>query len=154
MHLHFLNNTLSQLAAPIDLGQMYWFHGALAASGPNVAVSLGYPYEGRLFLLDKTITKSQSFFAEAGKTGLNATLGVDGSSFGMLSADTGSVLHYGALNEEGTSPPSAGTLDVEKGAYSNGSLAVVKLHNETFLAAAPNAWSQGGKLVVAWAHRM
>ena len=154
MHLHFFDNTLSQLASPLDLGQMYWFHGALAASGTKMAVSLGYPYEGRLILLDnETITETRSFIAQAGKTGLNATLGVDGSSFGMLSADTDFGLHYGLVDEEGPSTPKAGTLDAETGVYASGALAILKVQGETFLVATQGLWKQGGKLVVALARR-
>lgn len=154
MRLHFFHEALSEVADPIDLGQMYWFHGALAASGTKVAVSLGYPYEGRLTLLDNgTITETRTYVAEAGKTGLEAALGMEGSSFGMLSADTELGLQYGSINEEGDLPPSAAALNEQAAGYVNGALALARIEDETFLIATQGQWKRGGKLLVARVRR-
>jgi hypothetical protein len=154
-HVQVVDNALSSVALPIDLGLNFWFHAAMAVSGTTVAVFLGKPYGGYLVILDQAAVLMGVEFdnIDFGKEGMNAALGPDGTSFGMLSADGHFGLHYGLIDGVGSSQPSEVEVNMEGPNYDRGSLAILNIKGEQFLAATGGRWQLGGSVVVARVRR-
>lgn len=154
MKVFSLNKDLLPISAPVDLGKSFWFHATMATSGTNIGVVVGEPYGCILFMLDgKMITGGQEFNDNWDKTGANTAIGADDASFGILSANYYGGLSYGLIDEGSTMPPSNASLDVDKQSYHQGSLALMKLSDDHFLAASQGEYSRGGKIVIGRVHR-
>jgi hypothetical protein len=150
--VHWLSSALAPIADPVDLGVKFWFRGAIAASETSVAVSVSKPYGGTIFLLDPlggAVTSSHDL-SGGGKVGINLALAADGASFEVLSADDEAGINYTSIAGE-EMIASEGALEADRSRYDDGTIALLRIHGELFVAATPGY--QGAELIVTRAHR-
>ncbi len=152
VYVRRLNSALAPVVGPVDLGVKLWFHGAIAASETSVAVSMAKPYGAMLFILDLvsgTVTSTHEL-SGGSKTGLDVTLAGDGASFDMLSANDTDGINYSSI-AGGKLIASEQALVADGGRYTEGTIALLRIHGELFVAAT-QGWL-GQELIVTPAHR-
>jgi hypothetical protein len=150
MHVFPIDGAFSSATAPIDLGKPFWFGTSITASETTIAVTLGKPYGGFLFLIDGAkITSTQELAIAGDKTGMNAAISTDKTSFGLLSADYFSGLNYGLIDGAGNLTPTNGVLKLDNESYFYGSLAILKLKETNYLVASQGPNMYGGKIIIA-----
>lgn len=153
IHVFWLDSDFARVGTPIDLGTSFWIDAAMAVSGTNVAVSARKPYGRSIFVVDGTTMQDQYEFDIGLQPGVNAVVGADGSSFGVFSADANAALQYGLIDEGGSTLPSEGVLKVYKSCF-EGSLAIVKLKEDTFVAATTGVYQIAGNIIIAQVRRL
>jgi len=146
-----LDGDLAPAGDPIDLGVPFWFRGAVAAYGTNVAIGLPVPYGGKVATLDgDTVTHVHAFTA-GGKLGMNVGLLAGAGSFDMLStydvAKPG--LRYRTL--QGGEVITAEQALMTEHDFDGSALALLRLHGDLFLAATGGVPSE--EIMVARVHR-
>jgi hypothetical protein len=151
MRVYRLSGALAPEGDPVDLGASFWMRAALAASETSVAVSVSKPYGSRLFVLNQDSAITSTHELSGGyKEGMNVALAANGATFEMLSADDEEGINYNAVaGEKVTASETA--LKADHGRYTDGALALLRVHGELLLAAT-QGWL-GQELIVTRVHQ-
>ena len=152
LYVHRLSGSLAPVTDPLDLGAHFWTRGAIAATETGVAVSVSKPYGSMVFLLDPLGGAVTSTHELSGghKEGLNLALAADGAAFEVLSADDFDGINHASIAGE-EMIVSEGALEADRGCYTDGTIALLRIHGELFVAATTGR--HGTELIVTRAHQ-
>lgn len=150
MRLHTLNDSLTELVAPVNLDRGYWFSAAIATANDVTAVHLAKPYGGTLFVRNAMAVQKTYEYDDTnvGKAGLVATLAVDEATFGVLSIDGNGGFRYGRVGAANSAPPSEVVFNFNGVTGNDAPLAIVDIQEERFFVTASGWSSRGGSLAI------